>query len=81
MLLEQFVVIMYDRSSTICKVDEARLDLFARQQRTYSAIPPTKAALLEHVKRVLQAGNVFGASKCTRATGTISDKLGLVETR
>ena len=29
--LEHFVVIMYDRSSTYCKVDKARFDLFARK--------------------------------------------------
>ena len=50
--LRQFVVIMYDRSSTTCKVDEARLDLFARKQRAYNAIPPTKAALHVHLKRI-----------------------------
>ena len=64
--LEQFVVIMYDRSSTTCKVDEARFDLFARKQRAYDAIPPTQAALTEHVKRaVFQAGHVWGQSTVT----------------
>ena len=64
--LEQFVVIMYDRSSTTCKVDEARFDLFARKQRAYDAIPPTQAALKEHVKRaVFQAGHLWGQSTLT----------------
>lgn len=65
-ILEQFVVIMYDRSSTTCKVDEARLDLFARKQRAYNAIPPTKGALFEHVKRATyQAGHVWGQTTVT----------------
>lgn len=49
--LERFVVMMYDKSSEAAGVDDARLDLFARKQRSYEAIPPTKAALLQHVKR------------------------------
>ena len=32
--LENFVVLMYDRSSTATGVDEARMDLFARKQRS-----------------------------------------------
>ena len=49
--LENFVVLMYDRYSAASCVNEARLDLFARKQRTYDAIPPTRAALREHAKR------------------------------
>ncbi|XP_046577345.1 uncharacterized protein LOC124285203 [Haliotis rubra] len=56
-IVEKFVVLMYDRSSTVDGVDEARLDLFARKQRPYEAIPPTRAALIQHAKRAAyQAG-------------------------
>jgi len=41
---------MYDRSSTAEGVDDARLDMFARKQRPYEAIPPTRGALLQHTK-------------------------------
>ena len=59
--LERFVVLMYDRSSAATGVDEARLDLFARKQRAYNSIPPTQAALVEHVKRAsYQAGVIWG---------------------
>ena len=62
-ILEEFVVLMYDRSSTAAGVDEARLDMFARKQRPYEAIPPTKAALLQHTKRAAyQAGCMWGQS-------------------
>ena len=62
-IIEAFVVIMYDRSSSTNDVNEARLDLFARKQKPYNAIPPSKAALTEHVKRaVLQAGHTWGQS-------------------
>ena len=42
--LEKFVVTMYDRSSSTDTVDDARLELFGRKQRSYEAIPPTRAA-------------------------------------
>lgn len=50
-ILEKFVVLMYDGSSAVDSVDEARLDQFARKQRPYEAIPPTRATLLQHTKR------------------------------
>ena len=49
--IEKFVISMYDRSSTSVTVDDARLELFARKQRSYENIPPTRAALVEHSKR------------------------------
>ena len=59
--LEKFVVLMYDRSSDVTTVNEARLDLFARKQRQYDLIPPTQAALKEHAKRAsYEAGYVWG---------------------
>ena len=59
--LERFVVLMYDRSSNINSVNEARFDLFARKQKQYDLIPPTQAALKEHVKRAAYvAGYVWG---------------------
>jgi hypothetical protein len=57
--LEKFVVIMYDRSSTLTTVNEARLDLFAWKQRPYMAIPPTQAALKEHSKRAAYEGGII----------------------
>ena len=65
-ILEQFVVLLYDRSSAAVSVDEARLEMFARKQRPYEAIPPTRAALLQHTKRAaFQAGCIWGqATQC-----------------
>jgi len=57
--LENFVVLMYDRSNAASCVNEARLDHFARKQRTYDAIPPTTAALREHAKRAAYQGGVI----------------------
>ena len=65
-ILERFVILMYDRSSTAATVDEARLDMFARKQRPYESIPPTRAALLQHTRRAAyQAGCVWvQATQC-----------------
>ena len=68
-VLEEFAVIMYDRSSSTNKVNDASLDLFARKQRPYNGIPPSRAALVEHIKRyVLQAGHTWGQSLCKSPT-------------
>ena len=58
--LEEFVVIMYDRSSAVTGVEEARLDLFARKQRPYGTILPTSAALTEHAKRTAFQAVIWG---------------------
>ena len=49
-VLERFVILMYDKSSTATDIDSVRLDLFARKQRAYDAIPTTSAALEYHTK-------------------------------
>ena len=49
-LLERFVDLMYDRTSSCFSANEARLDLFPTRTRM-DAIPPTSVALLQHVKR------------------------------
>ena len=59
-ILEKFVVLMYDRSSSVASVNEARLALFARKQRSCDLIPPTQGALTEHAKRAAyQAGHIW----------------------
>ena len=50
-VLERFVILMYDKSSIANDIDSVRLDLFARKQRAYDAIPTTSAALEYHTKR------------------------------
>jgi hypothetical protein len=52
---------MYDRSTSAADIDSVRLDLFARKQRSYDAIPLTQAALKQHTKRAAyQAGSIWG---------------------
>ena len=49
--VEQFVVVLYDRSSNAKQVNEVRQDMFARNQKAYETIPPSQSALQEHIKR------------------------------
>ena len=61
--LERFVVLLYDRSSTNATVDTARKHMFVHKGRQFDNIPPTRAALDQHVLRTAyQAGCVWGQS-------------------
>ena len=58
--IERFIILLYDRTSTSSDIDQARRKLIAKRLNVQS-IPPTKAALKEHVKRaVYQGGHVWG---------------------
>ena len=60
-ILEKFVVTMYDKHSNTNKVDKARLQLFAKKQRSFDSIPPTSASLGQHVKEpAFQAACIWG---------------------
>ena len=57
--LERFVVHIYDRCSSYITVNTSRQELFTQKGRAMDTLPPTEAALLQHVKRVAyQAGHV-----------------------
>ena len=55
--LERFVILLYDRTSTLDCVNQARKQLFTQKGRPIEGLPPTKAALILHTKLVAyQAG-------------------------
>ncbi|KAJ8397883.1 hypothetical protein AAFF_G00435720 [Aldrovandia affinis] len=59
--LERFVVLLYDRTSSQEHVNEARKHLFTQRSRSIEAIPPTREALRQHIKRAAyQAGFCWG---------------------
>jgi hypothetical protein len=59
--IERFVVLLYDRTSPEMQVNGARKQLFAQKGRAFDAIPPTVAALNQHIKRAAyQAGHCWG---------------------
>ena len=58
--IERFVVLLYDRGSELSSVDEARQQLFCKRSRTLDRIPPTSAALEQHLLRAsYQGGHVW----------------------
>ena len=61
--IQRYVVLLYQRTSTLSQVNDARKQLFAFGNRKIENIPPTLHALEQHVKRaVYQAGHVWGQS-------------------
>ena len=58
--IERFVVLMYNKDCGLGKVNDARHHLFACGKRTLENLPPTQAALYQHVKRVLLQTSFFG---------------------
>ncbi len=60
-MLERFTILLYDRTSNLTDINEARLELFTKKGRTMETIPPTKAALVQHIQRaVYQGGHCWG---------------------
>ena len=58
--IERFVILLYDRTSTCKEINKARKKIVAKKNNV-QLIPPTKAALDEHVKRAAyQGGHVWG---------------------
>ena len=65
-VIERFVTLLYDRTSNLMQVNDARKDLFSRKSRSLDKIPPTGAALLQHTKRaVYQAGHIWSQADVT----------------
>ena len=59
-VIERFVILMYDRTSTCTDVNKGRKKHFAKTS-SVQRIPPTRAALEQHVKRAtFQGGHVWG---------------------
>ena len=51
--MERFVVLMYNKGYGATGVNEARLRLFTSGTKSLESIPPTQAALFQHVKRAI----------------------------
>lgn len=61
--LEYFTILLYDRTSTCSSINEVRKLLFTRKGRQMSTLPPSKAALQQHIRRaVLQGGHYWGCA-------------------
>jgi len=59
-LLEHFTVFLYDKTSQLSSVDEARRELFChRDKMMMEALPPTQGALLQHSNRAVYQASVW----------------------
>ena len=65
-LIEQFIVLLYTPTHT--SVNQAQKELFARKERTIALIPPTQAALIQHVKRATYQAGYCWSQSCNAAT-------------
>ena len=54
--LERFTILLYDRTSSLVNVDEAQKQLFTKKGRAMDAIPYTRVALVQHIKRAVHQG-------------------------
>ncbi len=52
-VLERFTILLYDRTSSMVNIDQARQHLFTKKGRAMDALPPTKAALMQHIRRAV----------------------------
>jgi len=55
-VIERFVVLLYDQTSTIEEVNQAGKDLFSKKARSLENIPPTRATLEQHTMRAVFQG-------------------------
>ena len=65
-LLQRFTILLYSKSSNVELLDEARMELFCRDNKTMESIPPTSNALLQHAKRVAYQASVWARSEITQ---------------
>ena len=77
-----FLVIIYDRTTTTFAVNKARVEMFARKQRQYNAIPTTGAVVLEHTSAEYQGVSLWGQSlNCVQDIAIPEDWGGNLELR
>ena len=61
-LLECFCVIIYDKTSSLEYVNEARRELFCQKNKTMETIPPTQDAFLQHCRRASYQAGIWSTS-------------------
>lgn len=77
-IVEHFTILLYDRTSSQLNIDQARLELFSKKGRGMESIPPTKDALVQHLKRaVYRGGHCWGQALEVAPNYAISNGLGL----
>ena len=60
-MLQCFTILLYNHTSSKVHIDEARKELFTIKGWAMDAIPPTRATLVQHIRRaVYQGGHCWG---------------------
>lgn len=79
--VDKFVVLMYDKSSSQTSVDAARKELFTKKKRFFDRLPPTRAALHQHILRsaYLYSRLLLGSVLGPRANSSGPPIVGLEE--
>ena len=60
--IERLTVVLYDKTSPLSLVNEAREELFCRKNRNVDNIRPTQNALLQHTKRAIYQAGIWTTS-------------------
>ncbi len=61
-LLQRFTILLYNKHSSAELVNEARQELFCRENKSMENIPPTSNALLQHIKRAAYQASIWVSS-------------------
>ena len=77
-VIETFVISLYSVSCTLTDVNRAQQQIFVQSSRTFEYLPPTKAALVEHVKeRHTKWDMYYGPIHHRQASVAYPEPLGL----
>ena len=61
-LLEHFTIIVYDKTSDLQHVNEARQEMFCQKEKSMERLPPTQDALMQHTKRATYQAGIWCTS-------------------
>ena len=75
-MLERYTVLLYNKSSTLEDVNEARMELFCRENKSMENIPPTSDALLQHAKRATYQASIWISSHNSQQNQSTPDCWG-----
>ena len=60
--IERLTVILYDKTSALSLVNEARMELFCHKSQSMDRIPPMQNALLQHTRRAMYQAGIWTSS-------------------
>ena len=79
--IKRYVVFLYQQTSTLSRVNDARKQLFAFGNRKIENVPPTFCALEQREKSCLSSWPYLGTITYWKTSSPITKTLGLAESR